>query len=259
MTGITIFMMGTVAVTNVGLLFYLLSDRKKTGGSNDKEPTTDSVVPPTASQIPKAAPAEETQPSIGKSKTDPGKLAAEYELRFRKLQELEDKVEQTFQLMEQLIGEVREKDVEFAKEPEAPESSKKEASARMSKEEEETSFEDARIDEFDSDTVSAPAADGASMDEIEESFNTAKNHENASSEEQAKAGKILDSLMDTYLMDMAATNKIISDGVQACLKESYRLEFADKNTKKVRAIQRDKTTIFLSKDFKDFNPADLLS
>lgn len=259
MTGITIFMMGAVALTNVGLLFYLLSDRKKTGGSNEKEPTSDSVVPPSASPIPQPEPAEEPQPSIGKSKTDPDKLAAEYELRFRKLQELEDKVEQTFLLMEQFIGEVREKDVEFAKESETPEPHKKEASARMSKEEEETSFEDARIDEFDSDTVSAPAADGASMDEIEESFKTAQNHETASSEEQAKAGKIFDSLMDTYLMDMATASKIVSEGVQACLKESYRLEFSDKTAKKVRAIQRDKTTVFLSKDFKDFNPADLLS
>lgn len=258
MTGISIFLIGSVALTNVGLLLYLMADRKVRHTSDppdSKEKQVDDAVSVTESTAPEQS---DPAPSIGKSKTDPNKLAAEYALRFKKLEELEQKVDRTFQLMEQFIGDVREKDVEFAKEPDQPETVAKEEPARMSKEQEEVSFEDVRIDEFDSDTVSAPSAAGASMDEIEESFNTVRNHAAATPEQKAKAGRIIDSLADTFLMDMLNNNDVIREGIKACFLEKCRMDISGKATGKVKAIKHEKTTVILSKDFKDFNLSDYL-
>lgn len=259
MTGLSLFLLGTVALTNVGLLLYLFGDRNnKTTPPEIKPPDNN----PTQSET--CTTNEVTQPksAVGKSKF----RIEEFDERFEMV---ENRLEKIGVLIDRLEGNLRLKDVEFANPEDAPTQSEIERDsetadvpeprkdARMTREQENAAFEDVRIEDIDTDTVSAPSASGASMEDIEDSFEVASNPD-ATDEQKAKAGKILERLMDTNLMDSIAIDAEIQKGVLSCIKQSYRIDFADKESTKIKSITKKKSTIVIADRFEDFNPADLL-
>lgn len=255
MTGLSLFLLGTVALTNVGLLFYLFGGRK----DNMKPPETGTPSSTTEDNV-----GDDKQPkaTVGKSKF----RIEDFDERFEMV---EKRLEKFAGLMDRLEGNLRLKDVEFANPEDNPTQSEIERDsetvdasdphkdARMTREQENAAFEDMRIEDVDSDTVSAPSATGASMEDIEESLEVAVNPD-ATDEQKAKAGKILERLMDTNLMDTIASEAEIQKGVLACIKQSYRIDFADKHSTKIKSITKKKSTIVIADRFEDFNPADLL-
>ena len=259
MTGISIFLLGTIALTNVGLILYLFGSRNNKTMPPDVKPADNNPAHSDADPT-----NEERQPKavVGKSKF----RIEEFDERFEMV---EKRLEKFAGLMDRLEGNLRLKDVEFANPDDAPTQSEIEGDsetgnapeprkdARMTREQENAAFDDVRIEDVDSDTVSAPSATGASMEDIEESLEVASNPD-ATDEQKAKAGKILERLMDTNLMDAIASEAEIQKGVLACIKQSYRIDFADKHSTKIKSITKKKSTIVIADRFEDFNPADLL-
>lgn len=254
MTGISLILLGTVALSNVGLLFYLLNDRNKKLMGTDKPVSN----PEQNKEEAKNEPQSETasKPRVGKSRTVIDSNIEEY------IQEqVNSRVkEEIRQLKESMLGDVRPEDVEFKESTEKPTTEEDVLTphARMTKEEEVKAFEDVRINDVDGDMVSAPSATGTSFDEIEEALKTAENP-NATPEEKAKAGDIFDKLMDTNLMDKITTDDEILKGVKACVSESIRVSFTEKEPRKVKAVIKNKTTILFPKDDDEFNPEDVFN
>lgn len=273
MTGVSLFLLGTVALSNIGLLVYLLLDRNTKLKEPSAKPPGDK---PEIAEPPKPEEVPEPRSLVGKSKFN---IEDELESRIDRI------VDKAFdrnirRVSKAMMGDVRFSDVEFDDTDETsevhnskPEHQKAEQpakSARMTPEQETASFEDVRIEDVEPDTVSPPSASGATMDEIAESIGTAANPD-ATTEDKVKAAKILNPLMDTNLMDNLLSYEEIYKGVQECMTELLRADIADKKVKRMPKSVPAKSeptpataSTAKSRDFKiaknidDFNPADLL-
>ena len=192
-------MLGTVALTNVGFLLYLMRD-------NNQKASPPQAKPPEQPQPTEAETAKEPptpQATVGKSKF----RIEEFDERF---EEIEQRFDRVIQLLDRIEGDVRLKDVEFANTDDAPtqEEIARDAEAvdnpakdnRMTREQEKAAFTDVRIEDVEPETVSPPSASGATLDDIEKSMETAANPA-ATPEEKAKAGRVLITLTDTNFME----------------------------------------------------------
>lgn len=278
MTGTSLFLLGVVALSNIGFLAYLLLDRNR-------------KMRPPADKPPENTPTEESPPApvpdspalrslVGKSKFN---IDEELESRIDRL------VDNAFdrnitRIKLTMLGDVHLKDVEFGDEasattaaatgnevrndnPPMPEQPVK--TARMTPEQERSAFDDVRIEDVEPDTVSAPSATGATMEDIEESISTAVDPD-ATPEDKANAGKVLDPLMDTNLMEGLMSYEEIYKGIQSCMTELLRENIADRQArkhdgkaKKARPVKNPVTeenvpTFKIAKNIDDFDPADLL-
>lgn len=273
MTGVSLFLLGTVALSNIAFLAYLLIDRNTRLKPPPAKPPEDK---PGVSESPKSDEVPEPPSFVGKSKFN---IEDELESRIDRI------VDKAFdrnirRVSKAMMGDVRFSDVEFDDADETPAShvpnpgntvsEHLSKSARMTPAQESASFEDVRIEDVESDTVSPPSASGATMDEIAESIGTATNPD-ATTEDKVKAAKILDPLMDTNLMDNLLSYEEIYKGVQGCMTELLRADIADKKSKRTPksgpAKSESKTTpaptaesrtFKIAKSIDDFNPADLL-
>ena len=250
MTGAALFLLGTVALTNVGFLLYLVKDHNKKVKKVDEKAEPEKPANKSDGET-----VVKRQALVGKSKT----VIEEFDIRFG---QFEKKVEKMYQMLEQLEGDVRLKDVEFRNSDDAPSKEdiakdeaegKANGEARLSPEQESAAFVDVRIDEVDPDMVSAPSATGATTDDIEKSIEVAVNP-NATEEEKAKAGEVLSQFQDTQLLDIFTTDDSIYKGVMACIRENCRIEFSDKPPHKPVAISHKKTTFILPDKVDDFDP-----
>ena len=263
MTGLTIFLIGTVLVSNISILAYLLLDCKK--NTTAKSPANTSE-PPVKETVPPPEPSdtgESDQSIVGTSHF----IMEEFEAKFNKV---EEKLVALGNKIDRLEGDVSLNDVEFADtddNPTADTLAKEEAETekfvpkkffRMSPEEEANAFNDVRIEEFEPDMVSAPSASGVSMEEIEHSVDTAMNP-TASIAERAKADKILNDLIGTDLMDRLTSVDDIYKGVMRCLRENYRAEIGVTDTpKSAKKPSKKRENFNIPDNIDDFNPADLL-
>ena len=271
MTGVSLFLLGTVALSNIGFLAYLLLDRNTKLKEPPAKPPGDK---PEVAEPPKPEEVPEPRSLVGKSKFN---IEDELESRIDRI------VDNAFdrnirRVSKAMIGDVRFSDVEFDDADETPASyvpnrehivsEQQPKSARMTPEQETASFEDVRIEDVEPDTVSPPSASGATMDEIAESIGTAANPD-ATTEDKVKAAKILNPLMDTNLMDNLLSYEEIYKGVQECMTELLRADIADKKSKRTPksvpakskptpASTAESRTFKIAKNIDDFNPADLL-
>lgn len=261
MTGLSLFLLGTVAISNIGLVLYLMLDKNRHVDSKGTENSKD--VPETGT-TPEITQSDFLKKScVGKSRFDVDKFDSDIDKR---IDSLEHRLDRTIMLLDRMVGDVRLEDVEFAQ-PEDNEQSENvapalnkglsENSARMTPEQAAASFNDVRIEDVETDMVSAPSASGASMDDIEHSLSTAVNPD-ATDEEKAKAGRILEKLMDTNLMERIASIEEIQKGVMSCVNEYNRESIAGRPAKKAAPAPKRKSRAFIAENFDDFNPADLL-
>lgn len=277
MTGTSLFLLGVVALSNIGFLAYLLLDRNR-------------KMRPPADKPPEDAPAEEPSPPapdtpaprsmVGKSKFN---IDDELESRIDRL--VDNAFDRNIRRIKlTMLGDVHLNDVEFGDESSAtttaptgneiqndntpmPEQPVK--NARMTPEQEMSAFEDVRIEDVEPDTVSAPSATGATMEDIEESISTAIDPD-ATPEDKANAGKVLEPLMDTNLMEGLMSYEEIYKGIQSCMTELLRENIADKQARKPvgkgkkaqsvknPATEKHTSTFKISANIDDFDPADLL-
>lgn len=273
MTGLSIFLLGTVALTNVALVAFLFGEKNK----NIKPPDSDSPQPKVSAT---SQPLNESPPT-NKVESDNRVGASKFDVDefLRKFNQLEQGVYKINETLERLEGEVKLKDVEFTNSEDVPtfeeiesdsiavdSSVDKMKDACMSKEDVSKAFEDLRIDEFDSDTVSAPSATGASIDEIENDVNTALN-EKAPARDRVRASEKLLSLIDTNLFDALASNEKVLKGLQSYIRQAMKADMSDEQDPKVEIKTQPESTkkiipprksFSVSKKVDEFNPADLI-
>lgn len=276
MSAITTILLGAVALTNVALVAYLLGDRNKAikspPGESSKLPKAES-----SQEQPSKVEAKsyETQSRVGASKFN----VDEFLQKFEKLEQGVLKLNQT---LDRIEGEVKLKDVEFANEEDKPSeeeiakdnaetdnsvepASDNKSDMQVPLDKLDETFQDARIEDFEGDTVSSPSASGSSIEDIEESVNAAIDP-NATVENKAQAAKTLCPLLDTNLM--AAAEEKIKQDILACVKEYLRSEVAEKTKPKsqpapkqnptTRPLPKPKKEFRVSDNLDDFNPADLI-
>lgn len=281
MSAMSTILLGAIAFTNVALVAYLLGDRNKAMKSPPeiKHPPAEektqskesSPGKPTEKIVENQEMSQTTRVGVSKFNVD------EFMKKFEKLEESVIRMNMT---LDRLEGDVRVKDVEFANDEDKPseeeiandnvESNHNAESANESKEyarvpndKLDETFQDARIEDFDGDTVSSPTASGSTIEDIEESVNAATDPD-ASTEEKIRAAKTLCPLLDTNLM--AAAEEKIKQDILTCVREYIRVEVSEKSTPKSPPKQKSKSkpVVKLKKDFHvskkldDFNPADML-
>lgn len=278
MSGVTLFLLGAVAISNVSLLVYLLSDRNKKVKPKDTETAADkpTVEPPNEKTVTEPAETERKSSRVGRSTFNIDDLEAIIEQRIN--EKVEERVNQ---LVEEKLGDVHLKDVEFANNEDkatdeeissdvfVPKPRMKDA--RMSKEQEDASFDDVRIEDVDSDMVSAPSANGASMEEIEKSVNDAINPD-VPAEDKIEAGRVLEPLLDTNLIELFTTDADIFEAIKECITQSLKDQVLQSGKQKRSAnstkdstptsepavIIKRQTEVYIAPKIDDFNPADLL-
>lgn len=276
MTGTSIILLGVVAFSNIGFLAYLLLDRnRKMRPPADKPPENETA----ASDEAATEGTPDPRPLVGKSKYN---IDDDLESRIDRM------VDNAFdrnilRIRQAMLGDVHMRDVEFGDESQAsttPPKSETMASAetaeqpavknaRMTPEQEASAFDDVRIEDVDSDTVSAPSASGATMEDIEESISTAVNPD-STAEQKAKAAEVLEPLMDTNLLANLMSYEEIYKGIQSCMTELLRADISDKQARKpVKPVKGNKSVpdasakaqpfVFkIAANIDDFDPADLL-
>lgn len=259
MNGMNLFIAGAIAISNLGLLAYLLTERNKSF-AQDKPDKPEEEAAPNEPAVQK----EDADGMVGKSKFSMDDLQEYVEnLVDVRVQQLID---------EKKIGLVKLGDVEFANKADEPSADEIQADeeqvkkdARMTKEQEEASFNDIRIQDVETDEISAPSATGTSMDELEQAFDDAVNP-NASLQAKRRAGLIFCPLMNTVFMSNPEMEEVIKKGVDNCIKLSMRQDL--NLTPKVKKVEpkpvvnkppvQKNTEFTVATNIDDFNPADLL-
>lgn len=270
MTTLVSIIVGAVALSNIGAVLYLVVSNNRMMRRN-----SDSAAPSEPSQPPEdEEPENETpQAGIGKSKLDYSQIEAAVQAAIAKAVPI---------ALQAVIGEVQPEHVVFAEDEEenateeqtpAEKEEKEKKSPTLEGDEVDEAFQDDRIDDADPDIVSPQGAKCATMHEIEDSVNTAMNPD-ATPEQQAKAGKILDEVRDTELMERLMTDKDIERGVMRCIKESFRAELAQHGKsvpkrktpvpktapapKPATAAKKAEKPFTIADDLASFNPEDLI-
>lgn len=278
MSGATLFLLGVVAITNVSLLVYLLSDRNKKVKPQDTETAADKTTTEPPKEKAETEPSETQRKSsrVGRSTFNIDDLEAMIERR------INEKVEKRVnQLVEEKLGDVHLKDVEFVNDEDKPTDEEissevfvpkpRMKDARMSKEQEDASFDDVRIEDVDVDMVSAPSANGASMEEIEKSINDAINPD-VPTKDKIEAGKVLEPLLDTNLIELFTTDADIFEAIKECITQNMKEQVLQsgkqkRSTNSIKdsvptvepaVIIKRQTEVYIAPKLDDFNPADLI-
>lgn len=259
MTTLVSIIVGAVALSNIGAVLYLVLTNNRMARQND-----DKAKPPEQPGQEEEDSADKEKPValIGRSKLDYSQIQAAVQAAVATVIPYAIKV---------AIGDVKPEDVEFDEEEnkgtsgEIAETGKAqpEKSVTLDSKGIEEAFHDDRIDDADPDIVSPVGARCATMSEIEDSVNTAINPD-ATPEQQATAGKILDAVKDTELIERLMEDKEIEKGVMRCIKESFRAELSEQNKTRQRTRINPKPAPPTEKEFsiaadvENFNPADMI-
>ena len=278
MSGTTLFLLGAIAISNISLLVYLLSDRNKKVKAHDAEKATNQTAaePSEEKAVKDTAESQHKSSRVGRSTFNIDDLEAIIEQRIN--EKVEERVNR---LMVEKLGDVHLKDVEFANDEDKPTDEEissdvfvpkpRMKDARMSKEQEDASFDDVRIEDVDADMVSAPSANGASMEEIEKSINDAINPD-VPAEDKIEAGKVLEPLLDTNLIELFTTDADIFEAIKECITQNMKEQVLQSGKQKRSSnptkdsapiaepavIIKRQTEVYIAPKLDDFNPADLL-
>ncbi len=255
MTGLEIFFVGSLLLCNAviaGALIFGKNGRQSSHKADEK-----SVVPDNADEQPKKEATPEQKSCVGASSFDIDRLET------KMIQAVTETMKETFPiLVNGVIGDVRLKDVEFAEDTQdknetiVPEKSK---FTPLSSDETAAAF-DTDIRDFDDAGPSAPIATGASLDELENAFDTAMDRD-ATPEQLAEAGKCLSEIKDTQLYErLVSANDDIDRRVNLCIRMSIQAEIEAKNSipRPPRIIRKSVSVNIPADNPNDFNPADML-
>lgn len=246
MTGVSLILLGTVAISNVALVAFLVKDYN---GRTNKQKPQSPPSPPTPPQIPPPPPVQveaTSQPSpvshsvVGKSKFN----IDEFDRRF---EELQTRFQTMLDLLDKVEANVRLREVEFRNPEDRPtqeqinrdnEEEANDGNIQVSQEKIDEIFGEPSMNEVEPDNISAPSASGTTIDEIEESLETAVDPK-ASAEAKVKAGRILFPYIETNLFASLVSEEEILQAVLKCANMAVRDSIADK-TKSKSASQQPK-------------------
>ena len=259
MTGLAIFIAGGIFLCNVGLVAFLVFDSRRKG----ERPSPPQEQPPASEDENEDRSHEESPKTAGI-----GKSTLELD-RFEAIlaKTVKATVEEVLpNVLGDMLGEVRLKDVEFADETDSEETIPSvehtdEKPAQKFQPLSESATKEAfetDIREFD-DEPSAPVASGTTIDELESAVDTAMNPD-ATPQQQVQAGKILSEMQGTELLEKLSQNDDIDRRVNLCIRMSIRAEFESKKSPMAvpKSVKKSVAVKIVTDDIDDFNPADLL-
>lgn len=255
MTGLEIFFVGSLLLCNAVIAGAMVfgKNRKQSSRKTDEK----SVIPDNADVQPGKETPVEQKSCVGASSFDIDRLEA------KMIQAVTDTMKETFPiLVNGMIGDVRLKDVEFAEEKpdkDETEAQEKNKFTPLSSAETDAAF-DTDIRDLDDAGPSAPTASGASLDELENAFDTAMDRD-ATPEQQAEAGKCLSEIKDTQLYErLVSANDDIDRRVNLCIRMSIQAEIEAKNSipRSPRIVRKSVSVNIPVDNPDDFNPADML-
>lgn len=254
MMGTTIFLVGSILISNAVIVALLLKDSK---GKTKEDPKSDDAK--------RQEPEKETTDTTPTPKAGIGKSTFSIEdFEKRMMEAVASSVKEMLPVMiEDAIGDLKLKDVEFAEEQgdshnEAAQITENPKFKPLTNDETVTAF-DTDIREIADDGPAVPSANGATLDELEAAVDTAMN-DKATPEQQASAGKVLSELQDTQLFEHITENDDIDRRVNMCIKMSIRADISikNRNPKTPDAVKKAVSKIVIADNIDDFNPADLL-
>lgn len=255
MTGLEIFFVGSLLLCNAVIAGAMVFG--KNGRQSSSKADKKSVIPDNADEQLEKEVIPEQKSCVGASSFDIDRLEA------KMIQAVTDTMKETFPiLVNGMIGDVRLKDVEFAEEkPDKDETEAQEKSkfTPLSSAETDAAF-DTDIRDLDDAGPSAPTATGASLDELENAFDTAMDRD-ATPEQQAEAGKCLSEIKDTQLYErLVSANDDIDRRVNLCIRMSIQTEIEAKNSipRSPRIVRKSVSVNIPADNPDDFNPADML-
>lgn len=259
MTGLAIFIAGGIFLCNVGLVAFLVLDSRRKNG----QPSPPPIQPPPLEEENADIQHEESPKTAGV-----GKSTLELD-RFEAIlaKTVKTTVEEVLpNVLGDMLGDVRLKDVEFADETDSIETIPSmeptdEKPAQRFQPLSESATKDAfetDIRDFD-DEPSAPVATGTTIDELEGAVDTAMNPD-ATPQQQAQAGKVLSEMQGTELLERLSQNDDIDRRVNLCIRMSIRAEFESKKSPMTmpKTVKKSVAVKIVTDDIDDFNPADLL-
>lgn len=266
MGGIEIFIGGGILLCNAVLVAYLLkSDRN--GKKNIPEDTPSETVSESETAV-NALTSSETQSSY--NSIDKGVAPSKFnvdEFMARMASEIvSDVKKQLPKMLSEMVGELKEKDVEFVPDDEIEQFTPAKVMAPLNSDEIDDAF-NTDMRDIDDTPPSEPLAQASSIDELEEAVAAAVNPD-STDEELAAAGKIIEPYKETGLYDVITSNEEIDRRVELCFRLSIQSEISLKKIppkkpktetpKSPKVAKRSLSVDFDNVDPDDFDVADIL-
>lgn len=268
MGGIEIFIGGGILLCNAVLVAYLLKS-----DHNGKKRDSEEVISQTASEHEVAdngqTPAEPQSPATV-NHADKGVAPSKFnvdEFMARMASEIvSDVKKQLPKMLSEMVGELKEKDVEFVPDDEIEQFTPAKVMAPLNSDEIDDAF-NTDMRDIDDTPPSEPLAQASSIDELEEAVATAVNPD-STDEDLAAAGKIIEPYKETRLYDVITSNEEIDRRVELCFRLSIQSEISLKKispkkpkieTPKSPMAAKRSLSVDLDKvDPDDFDVADIL-
>lgn len=246
MSGFEIFIGGGILICNAFLVGYLLKPQKKIPNAKIPDANDDSQIEkPDGKESSTVETESVAEPFVAPSKFDVDEFMAKFADKVIE----EVKQEMHTILSSQIGAEITPENVKFAEGYEDDESDnfipQKEIKP-LSTQEMEDAF---NTDERDIDIAppSAPIATGTSIEELEKAVETAMD-ENATPEQQADAGKVIEPYTVTQLFEAITSREEIDRRVKLCLTAAIRADLSITPIKKKQSEASDNTESSVKKD-----------
>lgn len=269
MGGLEIFIGGGILVCNAVLVAYLMkSDRNCKKNIPEDTPSETVSDSETAVNAPTSSETQSSYNSTNKG-VAPSKFNVDEFMARMASDIVSDVKKQLPEMLSELVGELKLKDVEFVPDDEIEQFTPAKVIAPLNEDETNLAF-NTDMRDIDDTPPSAPLAHASSIDELEEAVATAVNPE-SSDEELAAAGKVIEPYRETRLYDVITSNEEIDRRVELCFRLSIQSEISlkkiptkkdkpesAKSSKSVRAAKKSLSVDLDNVDPDDFDVADIL-
>lgn len=226
MGGIEIFIGGGILLCNAVLVAYLLKSDRNGKKTASEEASSQTVPESEATDNIQSAP--EPQSPATYNPADKGVAPSRFnvdEFMAKMATEIvSDVKKQLPKMLSEMIGELKEKDVEFVPDDEIEQFTPAKVIAPLNSEEIDDAF-NTDMRDIDDTPPSEPMAQASSIDELEDAVATAVDPD-STDEELAAAGKVIEPYKETRLYDVITSNEEIDRRVELCFRLSIQSEIS---------------------------------
>lgn len=266
MGGIEIFIGGGILLCNAVLVAYLLkSDRNGKKAFSEETPSETASESETAVNA-RTSPEPQSSFNSADNGVAPSKFSVDEFMARMASDIVSDVKKQLPDMLSELVGELKLKDVEFVPDDEIEKFTPAKVIAPLNEDETEVAF-NTDMRDIDDAPPSEPLAHASSIDELEEAVATAMNPD-STDEELAAAGKIIEPYKETRLYDVITSNEEIDRRVELCFRLSIQSEISLKKIppkkpqtetpKSPKAAKKSLSVDLDNVDPDDFDVADIL-
>lgn len=232
MGGIEIFIGGGILLCNAVLVAYLITSSRNRNNPSGK------IAPPDSAQRPEEPDTQSLNGEVPDNGVAPSKFNMDEFMAKIASEIVSDVRKELPKLLSEMVGDLKESDVEFVPESEINNFTPAKVIAPLNSEEIDEVFSTDMRD-IDDTPPSEPMAKASSIDELEQAVETAVNPE-SSDEELAAAGKVIEPYKVTKFYDVITSNEEIDRRVELCFRLSLKSEMSLKEVKPKKAVSKPK-------------------